>query len=83
MSDFCVGTESIKPNLLGTKSSGAINVVLPPSNRTLHDNGWLGSRTIVINPKSARQARGGVSLDMRMFACYTLERGSFCEARRH
>ena len=24
-----------------------------------------------MNPKSARQARGGISLFMRMFACYT------------
>ena len=45
-----------------------MNVVVPPSNCILHDIGWTESKAIVIKPKSARQARGGVSLFMKTFA---------------
>ena len=72
MSASCVGTESFIPYLEGTKSSGDMNVIVRLSNCVLHDIGWIGSRTIVIRPKSARQARGGVVLVIRTFACQTL-----------
>ena len=48
-----------------------MNAVVPPSNCALHDIGWTGLKTTVMKPKSARQARGGAWLDMRMFACET------------
>ena len=51
-----------------------MKVNVPPPKSALQDKGFLGSRTIVMEPKSARQARGGVSLDIRMFACSTSER---------
>ena len=72
MSASCVGTESFIPYLEGTKSSGDMNVIVRLSNCVLDDIGWIGSRTIVIRPKSVRQARGGVVFVIRMFACQTL-----------
>ena len=69
MSALGAGAGSSTSNIEGSSSSGDINAIVPPSNCTLHDIGWPGLRTIVIKPKSARQARGGLSLDMRMFAC--------------
>ena len=70
MSDCGVGIESVRLNFEGTKRSGDMNAFVPPSNVALEDIGLPGSRTMVMRPKSARQARGGVSLDMRMFGCW-------------
>jgi len=53
----------------GTKSSGGMNCIVPPTTCALHDNFWSGSRTAVIKSKSARQARWGVSMVTRMFDC--------------
>ena len=60
-----------------------MNVIVPPSNCALHDNIRPGSRTIVMKPKSARQARGGVPLDTRIFACQTSETGIDCKTKGH
>ena len=68
MSASVVGSECFIPNFEGCKSSGGMNVNVPPSSCTLHDIGARGSRTIAMKPKSARQARGGVSLVTKMFA---------------
>ena len=38
---------------------------------------------MVMKPKSARHARGGISLDMRMFACSASERGADLRTKRH
>ena len=40
--------------------------ITPPPNTGLHETGFCGSETTVVNPKSARHARGGVSFVMRM-----------------
>lgn len=45
-----------------------MNVIVPPSNSRICDVRFCGSGTIVVNPKSARHATGGVSLVIRMFA---------------
>jgi hypothetical protein len=68
MSPSWVGTAFLKPYLEGASSSGAMNVIVPPSNVRLDDMGFCGSSTMVVNPKSARHALGGVSLVMSMFA---------------
>ena len=44
-----------------------MNANVPPSNVRLDDIGLPGSRTILVNPKSARHALGGTSFVMRMF----------------
>jgi len=75
MSASCVGMEFSNPNFAGTKTSGAMNENVPPSATARADSGWSGSRTIIVDPKSARQARGGTSSFMRMFACYTSVQG--------
>jgi len=59
-----VGIGSVIPNFEGSKSSGCMNIIVPPSNCALHDIGWPGSSTIIVNPKSARQARGGLPLNI-------------------
>jgi len=46
-----------------------MNHSVPPSVCALDDNFWAGSGIAVMKSKSARQARGGVSLEMRMFDC--------------
>jgi len=69
MSDCGVGFASFLPNLSGAKSSGDLNLVVPPATSTLHDSFWRGLRAVVMKLKSARRARGGVPLDMRMFDC--------------
>jgi len=51
-----------------------MNITVPPSNCALHDNFWPGLKTIVVKQKSVRQARGGVSLDMRIFSCQISEK---------
>ena len=79
MSASGVGIGFVIPNSEGTKSSGGINGIVPPSNCALHDIGLWGSRTTVMKPKSARQARGGSSLDIRMFACWMLGGGLVSE----
>ena len=56
MSASWVGILLSRPNLEGASCSGAMNVVVPPPNAILHDSGFCGSSTIVVNPKSARQA---------------------------
>ena len=66
MSPSWVGVESLRPNLGGMISSGAVNATTPPSNVGLHETGFWGSSTAVVNPKSARHARGGISFVMRM-----------------
>ena len=75
-----MGIESLKPNFEGTKSSGDMNAFVPPSNCALQDIGLMGSRIMVMKPKSARQARGGVPLDMRMFGCW-MSKGNYCELK--
>ena len=69
MSASGVGAKSLVPNFEGTKSSGDMNVTVSPANFALHAIGWTGSKTMVIKPKSTRQARGAASLETRMFAC--------------
>jgi hypothetical protein len=64
-----VGVELPNPNFVGARSSGAMNEDMPPSTIAWADIEWSGPRTIVVNPKSARHARGGTSLFTRMFAC--------------
>jgi hypothetical protein len=76
-----VGNEVLIPNFEGTKSSGDMNAIVPPSNCALHDIGWPGLSIMVIKPKSARQARGGVSLDIRIFACWMSKKGIGHERR--
>ena len=68
MSPSWVGVELLRPNLEGASISGAMNVIVPPSNVALDDIGFWGSSTMVVNPKSARHALGGVWFVMRMFA---------------
>ena len=82
MSASSVGAESFLPYFEGIKSSGAINTDVPPSNCPLHDTECLGSRAIVTKPKSARQARGGTSLEIRMFACHMSEEGIRCKGKK-
>ena len=74
MSASGVGVESFLPNLSGVKSSGDLNVAAPPSNWILWAIGWSGSGTTLIKTKPARQARGGVSFDTRIFAYWTSKR---------
>ena len=69
MSASGVGIESFIPNLEGIKRSGDMNVIVPPSDCTLCDIDRSGSRTMVKKPKSARQARGGVSVT-RILDCW-------------
>ena len=56
------------PNSVGTMISGAINENVPPSTIAWTGVEWSEPRIITVNPKSARQARGGSSLFIRMFA---------------
>ena len=56
MSASWVGNLLSRPNLEGASCSGAMNVAVPPPNAILHDIGFCGSSTIVVNPKSARHA---------------------------
>ena len=52
-----------------------MKVIVPPSIPALQDKGFPGSKTMDMKPKSARQARGGLSLDIRMFACSMVTSG--------
>ena len=63
-----MGTAFLRPNLEGSSNSGAENAIVPPSNSRLDDMGSCKSSAIVVNPKSARHALGGVSFVTRMFA---------------
>ena len=54
-----------------------MNEMVPPSSVKLGDIGLRGSRTIVINPKSARHALGGMSFVMRMFAYWRIRKKSY------
>lgn len=69
MSASGVGTDFVRPNFEGTKSSGDMNIAVLPPGSMWGAIGWQKSKAIVIKPKSVRQARGGLSLDMRMFVC--------------
>ena len=73
MSPSLVGTALLRPYWEGVSNSGAMNANVPPSSVKLDDIGLCGSSTMVVNPKSARHALGGVSFVMRMLAC---ERGN-------
>ena len=64
----------MRPNREGASSSGAMNANVPPSNVRLDDIGLPGSRTILVNPKSARHALGGTSFVMRMFGYQKIRR---------
>jgi len=68
MSPSWVGTTFSRPNLEGASSSGAMNDIVPPCDVGLDDIGLSGSNTMVVSPRSARHALGGVSFVMRMFA---------------
>ena len=68
MSVSWVGTALSRPYLEGASNSGAMNVIVPPFSAKLDDIALRGSKTMVVNPKSARHALGGVSFVMRMFA---------------
>ena len=58
----------MRPKLEGESSSGAMNASVPPPNVALDDIGFCWSSTIVVSPKSARHALGGVSFVTRMFS---------------
>jgi hypothetical protein len=45
-----------------------MNVIVPPSNVRLDDIGSCGSRAMVVVPKSARRALGGVLFVVKMLA---------------
>jgi len=69
MSACFVGVHLSNPNLEGTRSSGAMKGVVPPSFTDLDDSiPRSGSCTMVMNPKSARHAVTGSRLVIRMFA---------------
>ena len=69
MSASGVDIESFILNFEGTKRSGDINAIVPPSDCALCDIDWSGLRTMVKKPKSARHARGGVSVT-RILDCW-------------
>jgi hypothetical protein len=57
------------PNCDGTRRSGAMKGVVPPSTSVFDDSiPRLGSSTTVINPKSARHAETGLVLVIRILA---------------
>ena len=66
MSPSWVGNELLRPNIERKGSSGAMNTGTPPPNMGLHEIGFCGSVTAVVNPKSARHARGGMLFVMRI-----------------
>ena len=64
-----VGAHLSNPNLDGTRSSGAMKVVVPPATADLGDTiSRSGLCTMVMNPKSARHAKTGVVFVIRMLA---------------
>jgi len=68
----------LRPYREGASSSGAMNVIDPPSNSGIDDIGFCGSGTMVVNPKSARHAAGGVSFVMSMFVYCNVRRRQAC-----
>lgn len=50
-----------------------MNQVVPPSRSALHDIGFWWSKAIVIKPKSARHAWGGISFVMKIFVCQVIK----------
>ena len=74
MSPSWEGTAFLRPNLEGASISGAMNASVLLSSVRLDDIGLRGSRTMVVNPNSARQALGGVSFVMRIFSYWEIRR---------
>ena len=69
MSASFVGVHLSNPNLDGTRSSGAMNGVAPPS--AMDSDGSiprLGSHTMVANSKSVRHAVTGLAFVIRTLA---------------
>lgn len=56
-------------NMDGDNNSGAMNGVVPPPWADVVPGPLASSYAIVMNPKSARRARTGLSEVTRMFAC--------------
>ena len=67
MSASFVGVHLSSPNLDGTRSSGAMKGVTPPSTMDPEDSiPRLGSHTMVENSKSVRHAVTGLALVIRI-----------------